>query len=118
MLVPFQSKLPRGPEWPYEPKFDGLRGLLWRSDIGVVRVLSLNLKELDTSFRSARVPGPRTFPEFSRSYVKLPILDLDTHEPIGNLMIGSVQIDRHSSSLAPCDEYGVCAKFITPRQTR
>ena len=50
MLARLQANLPRGPEWCYEPKFDGFRGLLWRSDSGSIRVLSRNLKDLDTSF--------------------------------------------------------------------
>jgi ATP-dependent DNA ligase len=50
MLARLESTLPRGPEWRYEPKLDGFRGLLWRSNTGVARVLSRNLKDLSVSF--------------------------------------------------------------------
>ena len=50
MLARLESALPRGPAWRYEPKLDGFRGLLWRSDTGVVRLLSRNLKDLSLSF--------------------------------------------------------------------
>src|SRR4051812_33406337 len=46
MLARLESTLPRGPEWRYEPKLDGFRGLLWRSNTRAVRVLSRNLKDL------------------------------------------------------------------------
>ena len=45
-----ESTLPRGPDWRYEPKLDGFRGLLWRSNTGAARVLSRNLKDLSVSF--------------------------------------------------------------------
>ena len=50
MLARLESTLPRGPEWRYEPKLDGFRGLLWRSNTGAARVLSRNLKDLSVSF--------------------------------------------------------------------
>ena len=50
MLARLESTLPRGPEWRYEPKLDGFRGLLWRSRAGTARVLSRNLKDLSVSF--------------------------------------------------------------------
>jgi ATP-dependent DNA ligase len=50
MLAQLESALPRGLEWVYEPKLDGFRGLLWRSDTGAVRLLSRNLKDLSVSF--------------------------------------------------------------------
>jgi bifunctional non-homologous end joining protein LigD len=50
MLARLESTLPRGPEWRYEPKLDGFRGLLWRSNTGVARVLSRNLNDLSVSF--------------------------------------------------------------------
>src|SRR5207245_6792801 len=52
MLARLESTLPRGPEWRYEPKLDGFRGLLWRSNTGATRVLSRNLKDLSVSFPS------------------------------------------------------------------
>ena len=50
MLARLDSVLPGGPEWVYEPKLEGFRGLLWRSDTGTLRLPSRNLKELSTSF--------------------------------------------------------------------
>src|SRR5262252_4714113 len=50
MLARLESTLPRGPEWRYEPKLDGFRGLLWRARTGAARVLSRNLKDLSVSF--------------------------------------------------------------------
>jgi ATP-dependent DNA ligase len=50
MLARLESTLPRGPGWRYEPKLDGFRGLLWRSNTGAARVLSRNLKDLSVSF--------------------------------------------------------------------
>ena len=50
MLARLESTVPRGPEWRYEPKLDGFRGLLWRSNTGAARVLSRNLKDLGVSF--------------------------------------------------------------------
>ncbi len=50
MLARLESTLPRGPEWRYEPKLDGFRGLLWRSNTGAARVLNRNLKDLSVSF--------------------------------------------------------------------
>jgi ATP-dependent DNA ligase len=50
MLARLERVLPRGPEWVYEPKLDGFRGLLWRSDAGRIRLLSRNLKALSASF--------------------------------------------------------------------
>jgi ATP-dependent DNA ligase len=50
MLARLESTLPRGPEWRYEPKLDGFRGLLWRSNTSAARVLSRNLKDLSVSF--------------------------------------------------------------------
>jgi ATP-dependent DNA ligase len=49
MLARLESTLPRGPEWRYEPKLDGFRGLLWRSRTDAARVLSRNLKDLSVS---------------------------------------------------------------------
>jgi ATP-dependent DNA ligase len=42
-----EKTLPRGSAWRYEPKFDGFRGLLWRSQSGVVRLLSRNVKDFE-----------------------------------------------------------------------
>ncbi len=53
MLARLESTLPRGPDWRYEPKLDGFRGLVWRSNTGAVRVLSRNLKDLSISFLSS-----------------------------------------------------------------
>jgi ATP-dependent DNA ligase len=50
MLARLDSALPRGPAWCYEPKLDGFRGLLSRSESGTVRLLSRNLKDLSLSF--------------------------------------------------------------------
>src|SRR5215472_9255216 len=62
MLARLESTLPRGPEWCYEPKLDGFRGLLWRSRTGAARVLSRNLKDLTASI-----------PEFVRAAEALPL---------------------------------------------
>jgi ATP-dependent DNA ligase len=62
MLARLESALPRGPEWRYEPKLDGFRGLLWRSDTGAARVLSRNMKDLSVSF-----------PELVRAAAALPL---------------------------------------------
>jgi ATP-dependent DNA ligase len=62
MLARLESTLPRGPEWRYEPKLDGFRGLLWRSNTGAARVLSRNLKDLSVSF-----------PELMRASEALPL---------------------------------------------
>jgi ATP-dependent DNA ligase len=63
MLARLETALPRGPEWIYEPKLDGFRGLLWRSSSGV-RLLSRNLKDLSQSFpelvRAAEAMPPDT----------------------------------------------------------
>ncbi|MBV9327440.1 MAG: hypothetical protein JO352_27180 [Chloroflexi bacterium] len=50
MLARLESTLPYGAEWRYEPKLDGFRGLLWRSNTGAARVLSRNLRDLSVSF--------------------------------------------------------------------
>jgi bifunctional non-homologous end joining protein LigD len=50
MPARLESTPPRGPEWCYEPKLDGFRGLLWRSRTGAARVFSRNLKDLSVSF--------------------------------------------------------------------
>jgi ATP-dependent DNA ligase len=50
MLARLEKTLPRGSVWRYEPKFDGFRGLLWRSRSGMVRLLSRNLKDLSYAF--------------------------------------------------------------------
>src|SRR5215475_13030308 len=34
MLAHLDRVLPRGQDWRYEPKFDGFRGLLWRTTSG------------------------------------------------------------------------------------
>jgi ATP-dependent DNA ligase len=49
MLARLESVLPRGPEWIYEPKLDGFRGLLWRSSTAA-GLLSRDLKDLSASF--------------------------------------------------------------------
>jgi ATP-dependent DNA ligase len=61
MLARLERTLPRGPEWRYEPKFDGFRGLLSRSSSGTVHLLSRNLKD----------PNP-AFPELVRAGAVLP----------------------------------------------
>jgi ATP-dependent DNA ligase len=50
MLARLEASLPRGSEWRYEPKFDGFRGLLWRTSGGKVHLLSRNLKDLNLAF--------------------------------------------------------------------
>src|SRR4051795_10203281 len=50
MLARLEASLPRGEDWRHEPKLDGFRGLLWRSETGQVRLLSRNLKDLSLSF--------------------------------------------------------------------
>jgi ATP-dependent DNA ligase len=50
MLARLEATLPRGSDWRYEPKFDGFRGLLWRTSGGKVHLLSRNLKDLNGAF--------------------------------------------------------------------
>ncbi len=57
MLARLETSLPRGAGWIYEPKFDGFRGLLWRSWNGTVRLLSRNLKDLSRPFPELIVAG-------------------------------------------------------------
>ena len=63
MLARLESALPRGPEWRYEPKLDGFRGLLWRSNDGAVHLLSRNLKDLSTQFPELVCAGEALPPE-------------------------------------------------------
>jgi bifunctional non-homologous end joining protein LigD len=42
--------MPTGAQWLYEPKFDGFRGLLGRSDGGLVRLTSRQGKDLTDWF--------------------------------------------------------------------
>jgi bifunctional non-homologous end joining protein LigD len=62
MLARLESTLPRGPVWRYEPKLDGFRGLLWRSNTGPTQVFSRNLKDLSVAF-----------PELVRASAALPL---------------------------------------------
>jgi len=50
MLAQLERTLPRGERWRYEPKFDGFRGLLWRTDRTVIQLLSRNVKALSPWF--------------------------------------------------------------------
>ena len=86
MLARLESTLPRGPEWRYEPKLDGFRGLLWRSNTSAARVLSRNLKDLSVSF-----------PELVRAAEALP---LDTViDGVRSRPARSVQVEGHSISV-------------------
>jgi ATP-dependent DNA ligase len=64
MLARLERTLPRGNEWRYEPKFDGFRGLLWRTSAGKVHLLSRILKDLNLAFpelvRASEVLPPET----------------------------------------------------------
>jgi ATP-dependent DNA ligase len=46
MLAKLESALPVGPAWRYEPKLDGFRGLLSRTNDEHVRLLSRNGRDL------------------------------------------------------------------------
>ena len=50
MLSQLASRVPTGAQWLYEPKFDGFRGLLRRSDSGLVRLTSRQGKDLTDWF--------------------------------------------------------------------
>ena len=50
MLSQLASRVPTGAQWLYEPKFDGFRGLLRRSDGGLVRLTSRQGKDLTDWF--------------------------------------------------------------------
>jgi ATP-dependent DNA ligase len=50
MLAHLEQTLPRGNQWRYEPKLDGFRGLLWRTNGGAVQLLSRNVKDLSPGF--------------------------------------------------------------------
>jgi ATP-dependent DNA ligase len=115
MLARLESALPRGPEWVYEPKLDGFRGLLWRSDTGAVRLLSRNLKDLSVSF-----------PEVVRAAETLPldtvidgeIVIADAH---GNSDFGALQerlsTGRRGASKAACDRPAVLLTFDVLRDS-
>ena len=111
MLARLESALPRGPAWRYEPKLDGFRGLLWRSDTGMIRLLSRSLKDLSLSF-----------PELVRAASALPldtvvdgeIVIADAH---GNSDFGALQerlsAGRHGArspprSSRPCCLFSTC----------
>ena len=72
MLAKLESTLPAGPLWRYEPKLDGFRGLLWRSNEGLVRLLSRNSRDL--------APW---FPELLQASMDL---------PLGTLLDGEIVI--------------------------
>ena len=115
MLARLASALPRGPEWVYEPKLDGFRGLLWRSDTGAARLLSRNLKDLSVSF-----------PEVVRVAETLPvdtvidgeIVIADAH---GNSDFGALQerlsTGRRGASKAACDRPAVLLTFDVLRDS-
>ncbi len=50
MLSQLASRVPTGAQWLYEPKFDGFRGLLGRSDGGLVLLTSRQGKDLTDWF--------------------------------------------------------------------
>jgi ATP-dependent DNA ligase len=83
MLARLESSLPRGAEWRYEPKLDGFRGLLWRSENGQVHLLSRNLKDLSPCF-----------PELVRAGDSLPqntVLDGEASGLIGQRRAGRMR---------------------------
>jgi ATP-dependent DNA ligase len=63
MLARLERTLPRGKQWRYEPKFDGFRGLLWRSSSGTVHLRSRNLKDLNPAFPELVRAGTALPPE-------------------------------------------------------
>src|SRR3954447_23900580 len=85
MLARLEAALPRGPAWRYEPKLDGFRGLLWRSETGSVQVLSRNLKDLSLAFPEL-VCAAQTLPR--DSVIDGEIVIADAH---GNADFGALQ---------------------------
>ena len=84
MLARLERVLPRGQEWRYEPKLDGFRGLLWRSNTGAVRLLSRNLKDLSISFPEI-VRAGQALPFDSLLDGEIVIADADGHSDFGAL---------------------------------
>jgi hypothetical protein len=113
MLARLESALPRGSGWCYEPKLDGFRGLLWRSESGAVRLLRRNLKDLSLPF-----------PELARAAQSLPrdtVLDgeiviADEH---GNADFGALQqrlrAGKHGAADAAQRRPAVLLIFDLPR---
>ena len=84
MLARLEPQLPGGPGWRYEPKFDGFRGLLWRSTAGGVRLLSRNLKDLSQSFPEL-VRAGECLPENTLVDGEIVIADEDGRSDFGAL---------------------------------
>jgi ATP-dependent DNA ligase len=84
MLARLERVLPRGPEWRYEPKLDGFRGLLWRSNAGPVPLLSRNFKDLSASFPEV-VHAGQALPLDSVLDGEIVIADADGHSDFGAL---------------------------------
>jgi bifunctional non-homologous end joining protein LigD len=84
MLAMQERVLPRGPEWLYEPKVDGFRSLLWRSNAGPVRLLSRNLKDLSVLFPEV-VHAGRALPLDSVLDGEIVIADADGQSDFGAL---------------------------------
>jgi ATP-dependent DNA ligase len=109
MLARLEPVLPRGPQWRYEPKLDGFRGLLWHSRTGVVHLQSRNLKDLGTSF-----------PELVRAGTALPadtVIDgeIVIAEADGNSDFGALQqrlsAGPRSASLAASERPAALLSF-------
>ena len=98
MLARLERLLPRGPEWRYEPKLDGFRGLLWRSNAGAIRLLSRNLKDLTISFPEI-VRAGQVLPLDSLLDGEIVIADPDGHSDFGALQDGSALTHATPQSL-------------------
>jgi ATP-dependent DNA ligase len=84
MLARLERVLPRGPEWRYEPKLDGFRGLPCRSNAGPIRMLSRNLKDLSVSFPEI-VRAAQSLPSDSVLDGEIVIADAGGHSDFGAL---------------------------------
>ena len=62
MLAALKHSLPIGDQWLYEPKLDGVRGLLRHATNGHVQVLSRNLRDLAPSFPELVQAAPPSLP--------------------------------------------------------
>ena len=58
MLATLVEALPRGGEWIFEPKLDGIRALSYVTR-GEVKLLSRNRKPLDAAYPTRRGAEPR-----------------------------------------------------------
>src|ERR671935_781998 len=98
-IVPMLSRaatiLPAGPDWLYEPKWDGFRALIYR-DGESVYIISRNGHDLTPRFRDVVEAARAVLPE--RSVFDGELIALD---PVGRITFEGLQVRLNPDPSAP-----------------